>query len=76
MTELQRPRRGDTLYILDEPTTGLHPSDTERLTKQLDSLVASGNTVIGVEHDISVIAASDWVIEIGPRWVSWWFGGG
>lgn len=65
-TELQRPQRGDTLYILDEPTTGLHPSDVERLTRQLDSLVASGNTVIVVEHDISVIAASDWVIEIGP----------
>ena len=65
-TELQRPQRGDTLYILDEPTTGLHPSDTERLTRQLDSLVASGNTVIVVEHDISVIAASDWVVEIGP----------
>lgn len=65
-TELQRPQRGDSLYILDEPTTGLHPADVVRLTRQLDSLVASGNTVIAVEHDMSMVAASDWVIDIGP----------
>ncbi|MBC7415132.1 MAG: excinuclease ABC subunit UvrA [Herminiimonas sp.] len=65
-TELQRPQRGDTLYILDEPTTGLHPADVERLIAQLDALVASGNTVIVVEHDMHVVAASDWVIDIGP----------
>ena len=65
-TELQRPQRGDTLYVLDEPTTGLHPSDVERLMTQLDGLVDAGNTVIVVEHDMRVIAGSDWVIDIGP----------
>lgn len=65
-TELQRVQRGQTLYILDEPTTGLHPSDVERLLIQLDSLVSAGNTVIVVEHDMRVVAASDWVIDIGP----------
>ena len=65
-TELQRAQRGDTLYILDEPTTGLHPSDVERLMAQLDGLVEAGNTVIVVEHDMRVVAGSDWVIDIGP----------
>ena len=65
-TELQRVHRGDTLYILDEPTTGLHPADVERLVTQLDGLVASGNTVIVVEHDMRVVRGSDWVIDIGP----------
>jgi excinuclease ABC subunit A len=65
-TELQRTQRGNTLYILDEPTTGLHPSDVEKLMTQLDGLVASGNTVIVVEHDMRVVAGSDWVIDIGP----------
>jgi excinuclease ABC subunit A len=65
-TELQRAQRGDTLYILDEPTTGLHPADVERLMTQLDGLVESGNTVITVEHDMRVAAGSDWVMDIGP----------
>jgi excinuclease ABC subunit A len=65
-TELQRIQRGETLYILDEPTTGLHPSDVRKLLKQLDGLVESGNTVIVVEHDMHVVAASDWVIDVGP----------
>ncbi|MGZ3561731.1 MAG: excinuclease ABC subunit UvrA [Vulcanimicrobiaceae bacterium] len=65
-TELQRIQRGDTLYILDEPTTGLHPADVEKLIAQLDGLVQSGNTVIVVEHDMRVVAGSDWVIDIGP----------
>jgi excinuclease ABC subunit A len=65
-TELQRTHRGDALYILDEPTTGLHPSDVERLMLQLDGLVESGNTVIVVEHDMRVVAGSDWVLDIGP----------
>ena len=65
-TELQRTQRGDALYILDEPTTGLHPSDVERLMLQLDGLVESGNTVIVVEHDMRVVAGSDWVLDIGP----------
>jgi excinuclease ABC subunit A len=65
-TELQRIHRGNSLYILDEPTTGLHPSDVEKLLAQLDGLVESGNTVIVVEHDMRVVAASDHVIDIGP----------
>ena len=65
-TELQRPQKGDTLYVLDEPTTGLHPSDVERLLAQLNRLVDHGNTVIVVEHDLDIIAASDWIIDIGP----------
>lgn len=65
-TELQRVHRGDTLYVLDEPTTGLHPADVERLMKQLEGLVDSGNTVIVVEHEMRVVGGSDWVIDIGP----------
>jgi excinuclease ABC subunit A len=65
-TELQRIQRGDSLYVLDEPTTGLHPSDVERLMSQLDGLVESGNTVIVIEHDMRVVAGSDWVLDIGP----------
>jgi excinuclease ABC subunit A len=65
-TELQRMGRGNTLYILDEPTTGLHPSDVEKLVIQLDGLVDAGNTVIVVEHDMHVVATSDWVMDIGP----------
>jgi excinuclease ABC subunit A len=65
-TELQRNQRGNTLYVLDEPTTGLHPSDVQRLVAQLDGLVELGNTVIVVEHDLDVIAASDYVIDMGP----------
>ncbi|MDB5364187.1 MAG: excinuclease subunit [Rhodospirillales bacterium] len=65
-TELQRMQRGSTLYVLDEPTTGLHPADVERLLTQLDALVEAGNTVIVIEHDMRVVAASDWVIDIGP----------
>jgi excinuclease ABC subunit A len=65
-TELQRMGRADTLYILDEPTTGLHPSDVCRLLAQLQTLVETGNTVLVVEHDMDVITASDWIIDIGP----------
>ena len=65
-TELQRIQRGDTLYVLDEPTTGLHPADVERLISQLDGLVEAGNTVIVVEHDMRVAARSDWVMDLGP----------
>lgn len=65
-TELQRIQRGATLYVLDEPTTGLHPCDVDRLLKQLNSLVDAGHTVIVVEHEMRVVAQSDWVIDIGP----------
>ncbi|QEL17623.1 ATP-binding cassette domain-containing protein [Limnoglobus roseus] len=65
-TELQRADRGGTLYVLDEPTTGLHPADVDRLLAQFDRLVDAGNTVLAVEHDLRVIAAADWVIDVGP----------
>lgn len=65
-TELQRTERGASLYILDEPTTGLHPADVEKLLTQLEGLVEGGNTVVVVEHDMQVIGRSDWVIDIGP----------
>ena len=65
-TELQRPQRGDTLYVLDEPSTGLHPSDVDRLMTQLQGLVDAGNTVVVVEHEMRLVAASDWVVDMGP----------
>ena len=68
-TELQRSRnsrRGHTVYLLDEPTTGLHPADVALLVQELNSLVDAGQTVIVVEHDLSVIAQADRVIEMGP----------
>ena len=65
-TELQRNARGATLYVLDEPTTGLHPRDVDRLLRQLSHLVDAGHTVVVVEHEMRVVAQSDWVIDIGP----------
>ncbi|WP_146362323.1 excinuclease ABC subunit UvrA [Arthrobacter yangruifuii] len=65
-TELQRARRGHTLYLLDEPTTGLHPQDVQLLLGQLNRLVDSGNTVVVVEHSMNVVASADWVIDMGP----------
>ncbi|AZF21900.1 excinuclease ABC subunit UvrA [Pseudomonas sp. R3-52-08] len=65
-TELQRNARGATLYVLDEPTTGLHPKDVDRLLSQLNQLVEAGHTVVVVEHEMRVVAQSDWVIDIGP----------
>jgi excinuclease ABC subunit A len=65
-TELQRPQRGDALYVLDEPTTGLHPADVDRLMAQLQALVDAGNTVVVVEHEMRVVAQADWVVDVGP----------
>ena len=65
-SELQRARRGHTLYLLDEPTTGLHPADVEVLMAQLHGLVDAGNTVVVVEHDMGVVASADRVLDLGP----------
>ena len=68
-TELQRSRsarRGHTVYLLDEPTTGLHPADVALLARELNSLVDAGQTVIVVEHDLAVLAQADRIIEMGP----------
>lgn len=65
-TELQRTRRGHSLYLLDEPTTGLHPADVARLVTLLHALVDGGDTVLVVEHDMDVVAGADHVIDVGP----------
>ena len=66
VTELQRTQRGHTLYVLDEPTTGLHPSDVDKLMVQLRDLVDAGHSVVVVEHEMRVVAGADWVIDLGP----------
>jgi excinuclease ABC subunit A len=65
--ELSRPGTGQTLYILDEPTTGLHFADIEKLLAVLHRLVEAGNTVVVIEHNLDVIRCADWVIDIGPE---------
>ena len=65
--ELERTSDGHTLYILDEPTTGLHPYDIDKLIKVLDRLADSGNTVVVIEHNLDVIKCADYVIDLGPE---------
>ena len=65
-TELQRSRRGHTLYLFDEPTTGLHPADVEKLLGEIERLVDAGDTAVVVEHDPATIARADRVIDLGP----------
>ncbi len=65
--ELARASTGKTLYILDEPTTGLHFDDTRKLLEVLHSLVDQGNTVVVIEHNLDVIKTADWIIDIGPE---------
>jgi excinuclease ABC subunit A len=65
-TELSRRATGKTLYILDEPTTGLHFADIDRLLKVLNMLVDQGNTVLIIEHNLDVIKSVDWIIDLGP----------
>ena len=66
-TELSKIATGDTLYILDEPTTGLHFADVERLLEVLDRLVEQGNTVLVIEHNLDVIKTADWIVDLGPE---------
>ena len=66
-TELSRPSTGKTIYILDEPTTGLHFDDIRILLDVLQKLVDKGNTVIVIEHNLDVVRAADWLIDLGPE---------
>jgi excinuclease ABC subunit A len=66
-SELSKRSTGNTLYILDEPTTGLHFADVERLVSVLQRLVDKGNTVIVIEHNLEVIKCSDFIIDLGPE---------
>jgi len=66
-TELSRASTGRTLYILDEPTTGLHFADVKRLLSVLNKLVDKGNTVMVIEHNLDIIKSADWLIDLGPE---------
>ena len=66
-TELSRRATGRTVYILDEPTTGLHTADVQRLIDVLQQLVDSGNSVLVIEHNLDVIKTADWIIDLGPE---------
>ena len=65
--ELSKRSTGRTLYILDEPTTGLHFEDVRKLLEVLHELVEQGNTVIVIEHNLDVVKTADWIIDIGPE---------
>jgi len=65
--ELGRRATGRTLYMLDEPTTGLHPADTARLVGVLQRLVDGGNSLVAIEQNLEVVKAADWVIDLGPE---------
>jgi len=66
-TELSRKEGGRSLYILDEPTTGLHFDDIKRLVQVLKNLVDKGNTVLVIEHNLDVIKNADWILDLGPE---------
>ena len=66
-SELQRVATGNTLYVLDEPTTGLHTEDIKRLIGVLQRLVDAGNTIVVIEHNLDVIKTADYIVDIGPE---------
>ena len=66
-TELSRRATGRTLYVLDEPTTGLHFADVEKLLEVLHRLVDTGNTIVVIEHNLDVIKTADWIVDLGPE---------
>jgi excinuclease ABC subunit A len=66
-SELQKRSTGQTVYVLDEPTTGLHFEDIRKLIGVINGLVDKGNTVIVIEHNLDVIKTSDWVVDMGPE---------
>ena len=66
-TELSRRSTGKTVYILDEPTTGLHTADVHKLIEVLHRLVDNGNSVIVIEHNLDVIKTADWILDLGPE---------
>src|SRR5206468_631622 len=66
-TELSKRATGRTFYILDEPTTGLHFADIEKLLQVLGRLVDAGNTVVVIEHNMDVIKTADWIVDLGPE---------
>jgi len=65
--ELSRRATGKTLYILDEPTTGLHFEDVKKLLEVLHALVDAGNTILVIEHNLEVIKTADWIVDLGPE---------